>query len=149
MIRVLYHPKNWRHTLNFHVTVTYLNNCGCTNSKKSWKSLNIIALKMFEENILANTFRSEGFLLSFSILCFLFSSPSNQSVSLHAKGSSVTRNSFSLKKEEFHDHFKQFLTKTIERLRLKFTAKGKHEYVPRDQVFPLLLVYCSLYHHKY
>lgn len=104
---------------------------------------------MFEENILANTFRREGFLLSFSILCFLFSSPSNQSVSLHAKGSSVTRNSFSLKKEEFHDHFKQFLTKTIERLRLKFTANGKPEYVARDQVFPLLLVYCSLYHHKY
>ena len=83
---------------------------------------------MFEENILNNTFRSEGFLLFFSILCFLFSSPSNQSVSLHAKGSSVTRNSFSLKKEEFHDHFKQFLVKTIERL--TFTANGKHEYVP-------------------
>jgi len=80
---------------------------------------------MFEENILANTFSSEGFVLFFSILCFLFSSPSNQSVSLQAKGSSVTRNSFSMKKEEFHDHFKQFLIKTIERLR--FHVYGKRQ----------------------
>lgn len=90
---------------------------------------------MFEENILANTFRREGFLLSFSILCFLFSSPSNQSVSLHAKGSSVTRNSFSLKKEEFHDHFKQFLTKTIQRLRLKFTANVNTYHVTKFSLY--------------
>ena len=29
-----------------------------------------------------------------------------------------------------------------ERLRFKFTPKGKREFVPRDQVFPLIVVYC-------
>ena len=32
----------------------------------------------------------------------------------------------------------------IERLSITFTSNGKREFVPRDQVSPLLVVYCSL-----
>ena len=32
----------------------------------------------------------------------------------------------------------------IERLSIAFTANGKREFVPRDQVSPLLVVYCLL-----
>ena len=31
-----------------------------------------------------------------------------------------------------------------ERLRFTFTPNGKREFVPRDQVFPLIVVYCLL-----
>ena len=34
--------------------------------------------------------------------------------------------------------------KTIERSSFTFTSNGKREFVPRDQVSPLLVVYCSL-----
>ena len=34
--------------------------------------------------------------------------------------------------------------KTLERLSIAFTPNGKREFVPRDQVSPLLVVYCSL-----
>ena len=33
---------------------------------------------------------------------------------------------------------------SLERFRVTFTAKGKREFVPRDQVFPLLFSECSL-----
>ena len=36
----------------------------------------------------------------------------------------------------------------IERLRFTFTPNGKREFVPRDQVFPLIDVYCFLLLHK-
>ena len=29
-------------------------------------------------------------------------------------------------------------------LRITLTANGKHEFVPRDEVFPLIVVYCIL-----
>ena len=32
----------------------------------------------------------------------------------------------------------------LERLRFKFKPNGKHEFVPRDQVFPSIVVYCLL-----
>ena len=32
----------------------------------------------------------------------------------------------------------------LERLRFTFTPDGKREFVPRDQVFPLMSVYCLL-----
>jgi len=32
----------------------------------------------------------------------------------------------------------------IERLSITFTSNGKHEFVPRDQVSPSIVVYCSL-----
>ena len=32
----------------------------------------------------------------------------------------------------------------LERLRFKFKPKGKREFVPRDQVFPSIAVYCLL-----
>ena len=31
---------------------------------------------------------------------------------------------------------------SLERLRFTFTTNGKREFVPRDQVFPLIVVYC-------
>jgi len=34
---------------------------------------------------------------------------------------------------------------TTERLSITFTSNGKREFVPRDQVSPLLVVYCSLF----
>ena len=34
--------------------------------------------------------------------------------------------------------------KTLERLSIAFTSNGKREFVPRDQLSPLLVVYCSL-----
>ena len=34
---------------------------------------------------------------------------------------------------------------TLKRLSITFTPKGKREFVPRDQVSPLLVVYCLLY----
>ena len=33
----------------------------------------------------------------------------------------------------------------IERFRVTFTANGKRKFVPRDHVFPLPVVYCSLH----
>ena len=36
------------------------------------------------------------------------------------------------------------LNTTIERLRFTFTPNGKREFVPRDQVFSLIVVYCLL-----
>ena len=36
----------------------------------------------------------------------------------------------------------------LERLSIEFTSNGKREFVPRDQVSPLLVVYCSLFLHK-
>ena len=36
----------------------------------------------------------------------------------------------------------------LERLRLAFTPNGRHEFVPRDQVFPLLSVYSLLLLHE-
>ena len=35
--------------------------------------------------------------------------------------------------------------KTLERLSIKFTSNSKREFVPRDQLSPLLVVYCSLF----
>ena len=32
----------------------------------------------------------------------------------------------------------------LEKLRFTFTPNGKREFVPRDQVFPLIVVYCLL-----
>ena len=32
----------------------------------------------------------------------------------------------------------------IERLRFPFTPNGKREFAPRDQVFPLIVMYCLL-----
>ena len=37
-----------------------------------------------------------------------------------------------------------YVNRAIERLSIKFTSNGKHEFVPRDQVSPLLVVYSSL-----
>ena len=37
---------------------------------------------------------------------------------------------------------------TIERLRFTFMPNGKREFVPRDQVFPLIFVCCLLLLHK-
>ena len=36
---------------------------------------------------------------------------------------------------------------TIERFSIMFTSNGNREFVPRDQVSPLLVVYCSLFQH--
>ena len=36
---------------------------------------------------------------------------------------------------------------TTERLSITFTLNGKREFVPRDQVSSLLVVYCSLFLH--
>ena len=36
----------------------------------------------------------------------------------------------------------------LERLRFTFTPNGKREFVPRDQVFPLIVVHCFLLLHK-
>ena len=36
------------------------------------------------------------------------------------------------------------LNVTVERLRFTFTSYGKREFVPRDQVFPLIVVNCLL-----
>ena len=36
---------------------------------------------------------------------------------------------------------------TLERLSFTFTSNGKREFVPRDQVSPLLVVYCLLFLH--
>ena len=36
----------------------------------------------------------------------------------------------------------------LERLRFTFTPNGKREFVPRDQVFPLVFVYCLLLLYK-
>ena len=33
---------------------------------------------------------------------------------------------------------------TLERLRFTFTPNGKREFVPRDQVFPLIVINCLL-----
>ena len=38
-------------------------------------------------------------------------------------------------------------TGLMERLRFTFTLNGKREFVPREQVFSLLVVYCSLFLH--
>ena len=38
--------------------------------------------------------------------------------------------------------------RTTERLRFTFTANGKREFVPRDQVFPLFFADCLLLLHK-
>ena len=35
-------------------------------------------------------------------------------------------------------------SKSLERFRVRFTANRKREFVPPDQVSPLLVVYCSL-----
>ena len=37
------------------------------------------------------------------------------------------------------------ISSIIERLSLTFTSNGKLEFVPRDQVSHLLVVYCSLF----
>ena len=37
-----------------------------------------------------------------------------------------------------------FASTKLERLRITLTANGKHEFVPRDEVFPLIVVYCIL-----
>ena len=37
-----------------------------------------------------------------------------------------------------------YVNRAIERLSIKFTSNGKHEFVPRDQVSTLLVVYSSL-----
>ena len=39
---------------------------------------------------------------------------------------------------------KQVQDAGLERLRFTFTPNGKREFVPRDQVFPLIVVYCLL-----
>ena len=36
----------------------------------------------------------------------------------------------------------------IERLRFMFTPNGKREFVPRDQVSPLIVVYCLVLLHR-
>ena len=36
---------------------------------------------------------------------------------------------------------------SLERLSITFTSNGKREFVPRDQVSPLLAIYCSLFQH--
>ena len=36
----------------------------------------------------------------------------------------------------------------LERLRFTFTPNGKREFVPRDEVFPLIVVYCFLLVHR-
>ena len=36
----------------------------------------------------------------------------------------------------------------IQRLRVTFISNSKREFVPRDQVFPLIVVYCLLLLHK-
>ena len=33
----------------------------------------------------------------------------------------------------------------VERLSITFTSNGKREFVPRDQAFPFIVVYCSLF----
>ena len=38
-----------------------------------------------------------------------------------------------------------FLQYSVERLSITFTSNGKREFVPRDQVYPLLVAYCSLF----
>ena len=38
--------------------------------------------------------------------------------------------------------------KIIERLRFMFTPNGKREFVPRDQVSPLIVVYCLVLLHR-
>ena len=38
-------------------------------------------------------------------------------------------------------------TEVLERLRITFTSNSKRKFVPRDQVFSLLVVYCSLFLH--
>ena len=35
----------------------------------------------------------------------------------------------------------------VERLGITFTSNGKREFLPRDQVSPLLVVHCSLFLH--
>ena len=35
----------------------------------------------------------------------------------------------------------------LERLSITLTSNGKREFVPRDQVYPLLVAYCSLFLH--
>ena len=37
-----------------------------------------------------------------------------------------------------------FALAKLERLRITFTPNGKREFVPRDEVFPLIVVYCIL-----
>ena len=39
-------------------------------------------------------------------------------------------------------------SKIVERLRFTFTPNGKREFVPRDEVFPLIVVYCFLLLHR-
>ena len=39
------------------------------------------------------------------------------------------------------------ISSIIERLSLTFTSNGKLEFVPRDEVSPLVVVYCSLFLH--
>ena len=38
-----------------------------------------------------------------------------------------------------------YVNRAIERLSITFRSDGKREFVPRDQVSPLLVVYCSLF----
>ena len=38
--------------------------------------------------------------------------------------------------------------KLLERLSITFTSNGKREFVPREQVSPIPIVYCSLFLHK-
>ena len=33
----------------------------------------------------------------------------------------------------------------LERFSIKFTSNGKREFLPRDQVSPLIVVYCTLF----
>ena len=42
------------------------------------------------------------------------------------------------------EHFSGEAKAKIERLRFTFTLNGKREFVPRDQVFPLIVVNCLL-----
>ena len=40
------------------------------------------------------------------------------------------------------------VSRIIERLRFMFTPNGKREFVPRDQVSPLIVVYCLVLLHR-
>ena len=52
-----------------------------------------------------------------------------------------------VKTNEFSLTLAVFAGSSTERLSITFTLNGKREFVPRDQVSSLLVVYCSLFPH--
>ena len=49
--------------------------------------------------------------------------------------------------KHFGDSVGKLIT-ALERLRFTFTLNGKRGFVPHDQVFPLIVVYCLILLHK-